>query len=486
MIEKKKKVVIIGAGIGGLSTAAVLSFSGFDVTILEKNNHIGGKASLLVKDGFSFDMGPSLLTLPEWIDEIFTFCSKNPRDYYTFKKLSTVTRYFFSDKSHLDVKSNLNDTAEEFEKVGLAKNQFLDFMRKWDDIYSISSETFLENNIGFNKAFLSGALKWAKKSSISDLSTSMSIYNKKHISNNKVELILNRFATYTGSSPFETPAFMNQLGVVEMIKGAYFPYNGIFSIPAALNKLCIEMGVKFKLNCRVENVSYAKKEFHIQTNNDTINSNLLISNVDFFTTQKFLGRKIKVNNQNLSTSCLVFYWGIAREFPSLLLHNIIFTSDYKREFEEILKKKLIRDPSIYINISCKMDKSHAPDGCENWFVMINLPADVNAINDVMVKKLRNVIINKISAYLKINIEPLIRVEEMLTPIDVQNRTGSYNGSLYGENQNSFAAIFNRKKNQDKKLKKLYYVGGTVRPGGGIPLAAKSGYNTAKLIIKNES
>ena len=94
--------------------------------------------------------------------------------------------------------------------------------------------------------------------------------------------------------------------------------------------------------------------------------------------------------------------------------------------------------------------------------------------------------NKISAYLKINIEPLIRVEEMLTPIDVQNRTGSYNGSLYGENQNSFAAIFNRKKNQDKKLKKLYYVGGTVRPGGGIPLAAKSGYNTAKLIIKNES
>ena len=116
----------------------------------------------------------------------------------------------------------------------------------------------------------------------------------------------------------------------------------------------------------------------------------------------------------------------------------------------------------------------------------SLPADVNAINDVMVKKLRNVIVNKISAYLKINIEPLICVDEMLTPIDVQNRTGSYNGSLYGENQNSFAAIFNRKKNQDKKLKKLYYVGGTVRPGGGIPLAAKSGYNTAKLIIKNES
>ena len=103
-----------------------------------------------------------LLTLPEWIDEVFTFCLKNPRDYYTYRKLSTVTRYFFSDQDHLDVKSDLVDTAEEFEKVGLAKKKFLGFMRKWDDIYAISSKTFLENNIGFNKTFLSGALKWVK------------------------------------------------------------------------------------------------------------------------------------------------------------------------------------------------------------------------------------------------------------------------------------------------------------------------------------
>ena len=153
MNQKKKKVVVIGAGIGGLSSAAILSFAGFDVTIIEQNEKVGGKANVLEKDGYVFDMGPSLLTLPEWIDEVFTFCLKNPRDYYTYKRLSTVTRYFFPDKSHLDVKSDLNDTAEEFEKVGLAKNQFLDFMRKWDDIYSISSKTFLENNIGFNKAF---------------------------------------------------------------------------------------------------------------------------------------------------------------------------------------------------------------------------------------------------------------------------------------------------------------------------------------------
>tara|TARA_B100000683_G_C12472928_1_gene548425 strand:+ start:16 stop:1476 length:1461 start_codon:yes stop_codon:yes gene_type:complete len=484
--QKKKKVVVIGAGIGGLSSAAILSFAGFDVTIIEQNEKVGGKANVLEKDGYVFDMGPSLLTLPEWIDEVFTFCLKNPRDYYTYKRLSTVTRYFFPDKSHLDVKSDLNDTAEEFEKVGLAKNQFLDFMRKWDDIYSISSKTFLENNIGLNKAFLSGALKWVKKSSISDLSTSMSTYNNKHISNDRVEMILNRFATYTGSSPFETPAFMNQLGVVEMIKGAYFPYQGIYSIPLALKKLCLELGVKIKMNCKVENINYRKKKFTIETKNETVDANVLLSNVDFFTTQKLLGRKINVKYQNLSTSCLVFYWGMKQEFPSLELHNILFTKDYKNEFEEIRKKELISDPSIYINISSKMEKSHAPSGCENWFVMINLPADVKSMNADVIKKLRELVILKISNFLKTNIEPLISVEEMLTPIDVQKRTGSHNGSLYGENQNSFSAIVNRKKNRDKKLRKLYYVGGTVRPGGGIPLAAKSGLNTAKLIVKNES
>ncbi len=486
MNDKKKKIVVIGAGIGGLSSAAILSFAGFDVTIIEQNDQIGGKANLLRKEGFTFDMGPSLLTLPEWIDDVFIFCSKNPRDYYNYQKLSTITRYFFSDEKYLDVKEDLKDTAEEFSKEGLSKYHFLEYMRKWDDLYSISTSTFLDNNMGLNKAFLRGALKWIKKSSISDLYTSMSTYNKNHISNEKVELILNRFATYTGSSPFKTPAFMNQLGVVEMIKGAYFPDQGIYSIPLALNKLCLEMGVKFKLDCKVEGVSHQKKEFFIETNYESIRSSILISNVDFFTTQKLLGRKIKVKNQNLSTSCLVFYWGIMKEFPSLLLHNIIFTQDYKKEFEEIFNKKVISDPTIYINISSKMDKSHAPAGCENWFVMINLPPDVAAINDDMIKKLRNVVVKKISAFLKTNIELLISTEETLTPLDLQKITGSYNGALYGENQNSFAAILNRKKNRDKKLKKLYYVGGTVRPGGGIPLAAKSGFNTAKLIIENES
>ena len=211
---------------------------------------------------------------------------------------------------------------------------------------------------------------------------------------------------------------------------------------------------------------------------------MLLSNVDFFTTQKLLGRKINVKFNNLSTSCLVFIGNEERisiyNYITLFLQRIIRTSLMK-----FLKKKLISDPTIYINISSKMEKSHAPLGSENWFVMINLPADVKSMNSDIIKKLRELVILKISAFLKINIEPLIAVEEMLTPIDVQKRTGAYQGSLYGENQNSFLAIVNRKKIETKNGKNCIMLG--VRLDQVVAYRWQQiSLNTARLIIKNES
>ena len=133
-----------------------------------------------------------------------------------------------------------------------------------------------------------------------------------------------------------------------------------------------------------------------------------------------------------------------------------------------------------------MDKTHAPNGCENWFVMINVPAKISLITNKELNRLRELIIKKLSIFVEENIASLISFEEILTPQKLHENTGSFEGALYGENQNSFKSIINRKKNQDKKLKNLFYVGGTVRPGGGMPLAAKSGIDTAKMILKDES
>ena len=329
MTEKStnKSFIVLGSGIGGMAAASTLAFAGYEVTILEKSFSYGGKAGIISKDGYIFDTGPSLLTLPDWIDEVFKHCNKNPRHYFDYNKLDVVTRYFFSDQTFVDVSGNIEKTAENFENIGLDQKIFIDYMTKWNDIYEVSEKTFLSNNIRINKVFLNHTIEWLKKSSLKDIYVPMAKYNQIKLSNKKIELIMNRFATYTGSSPYNKPAFMNQLGVVEMMKGAYFPKGGIHSISKALYQLCLDVGVNFNFNSAVSKISFEKNKFKILTKDKSYNSLKLVSNIDFFQTQKLLGRKIKIKTKELSTSCVVFYWGIKKEFPKLKLHNIIFSDD---------------------------------------------------------------------------------------------------------------------------------------------------------------
>ena len=476
-------IIIIGSGIGGMACAATLAKSGRKVKILEQNNDVGGKAGKIIVNGYEFDTGPSLLTYPNWFDDLFLSCGKNPRDYFNYIRLENVTRYFFDEGKFVDVVSDLEETAENFEKkLGIDKNDFLKYFKKWEDIYKISEEVFLEGEFKIDYKFIKNSIKWISKSGISNIFKSMATYNKR-LQNPALEKIMNRFATYTGSSPFETPAFMNQLAVVEMVLGGFYPNGGIFNLPKALEKLCLDLGVEFEFNCEIEKIEALKNNFKLLSSKQEYNATKLISNVDYFTTQDLLGYTNKTSQSTLSTSCIVFYWGVKSKFDKLKLHNIIFSEDYKKEFTEIFQEKVIpNDPTIYINISSKMDSDHAPEGCENWFVMINIPAQSNHISDDQIKRIKNLIIKNVYNKFQIDINNLIEFEEVLTPKKLFENTGSYLGALYGNHQNSIYSIMKRKKNQDQKMKNLFYVGGTVHPGGGMPLALRSGVNTANKII----
>ena len=476
-------IIIIGSGIGGMACAATLAKSGKKIKILEQNNHVGGKAGKIKVNGYEFDTGPSLLTYPNWFDDLFLSCGKNPRDYFNYIRLENVTRYFFDEGKFVDVVSDLEETAENFEKkLGIDKNEFLKYFKKWEDIYKISEEVFLKGEFKIDYKFIKNSIKWISKSGISNIFKSMATYNKR-LQNPALEKIMNRFATYTGSSPFETPAFMNQLAVVEMVLGGFYPYGGIFNLPKALEKLCLDLGVEFEFNCKIEKIEALKNNFKLLSSKQEYNATKLISNIDYFTTQDLLGNTNKIFQSALSTSCIVFYWGVKANFDKLKLHNIIFSEDYKKEFTEIFQDKVIpNDPTIYINISSKMDSDHAPEGCENWFVMINIPAQSNHISDDQIKRVKKLIIKNVFNKFKVDINNLIEFEEVLTPKKLFENTGSYLGALYGNHQNSIYSIMKRKKNQDQKMKNLFYVGGTVHPGGGMPLALRSGVNTANKIL----
>ena len=265
------------------------------------------------------------------------------------------------------------------------------------------------------------------------------------------------------------------------------PKNGIYSLPIAINKLCIDLGVKFQYNKKVTKIEPLKNELKIHFSKDKFTSNKIVSNIDYHLTQTLLNRKTNNKKLKLSTSAIVFYWGVKTISKDLLLHNVIFSEDYKKEFHSIFEKNRIpEDPTVYINITSKIDYHHAPNRCENWFVMVNTPPSFEIDNSQGIRKLKNSILKKIEKNTGLNISKSIIFEKILSPKTLFNSTGSMLGSIYGENQNTLLSILKRKSNQDKSIKNLFYVGGTVMPGGGMPLALRSGINVANKIIANKN
>jgi phytoene dehydrogenase-like protein len=209
----------------------------------------------------------------------------------------------------------------------------------------------------------------------------------------------------------------------------------------------------------------------------------------YFTYQRLLldqSKATEVLKQERSSSALIFYWGIDHSFPELELHNIFFTKNYQAEFESLFKsKKAYADPTIYVNITSKLEPGvQAPVGKENWFVMVNAPANMGQDWMKFRAQYRDAIIEKLNKILGVNLESLIQVEEVLDPVIIESRTDSYKGSLYGTSSNSKMAAFLRHPNFSKKIKNLYFVGGSVHPGGGIPLCLKSAAIMSKMVAKD--
>jgi phytoene desaturase len=271
--------------------------------------------------------------------------------------------------------------------------------------------------------------------------------------------------------------------------GAYFPSGGMISITDSLVKLAENIGVKFNYNSKVEEIiTKGKSATGVKINGKIISASTIISNMDvFFTYKKLLKNSLqpkKILSQERSSSALIFYWGIKNTFPELELHNIFFSENYQDEFNHIWKQKNISsDPTIYLNISSKHQPSDAPEGSENWFVMINVPSNDGQDWDELIAEAKKNILTKLSRILNQDISKLIQCETILDPRTIEAKTASYQGSLYGTSSNNKFAAFLRHANFSSKIKGLYFAGGSVHPGGGIPLALLSAKIVSDLVIK---
>lgn len=490
-MKKKKKALVIGSGVAGLATAIRLQHAGFQVEVFEANSYPGGKLSEIRLGAYRFDAGPSLFTMPHFVDEIFTTCGKNPRDYFTYKKKEVVCNYFFSDGTNFTAFADPQKYAEQAAQVfDVAAHTVLQYFANAKKKYDLTAPLFLEKSLHTWQTYLNvETIKALTQIGALGVFSTLNEHNKKFFSDIRLQQLFNRYATYNGSSPYLTPGIMSMIPHLEQHFGTFAPQGGMIAITRALHRLAEEVGVVFHFGKKVEKILIEHRAAKgIQVDKNDIRCDLVVSNMDIVPTyKKLLKEQIapeKTLKQERSSSALIFYWGIKKNFPELDLHNILFSADYGKEFEQIFREKRIPDdPTVYINIGSKDEQSDAPSNSENWFVMINVPGNTGQNWELTIPEARKKIIQRINQALHTQIEAYIEEESLLDPRSIEAKTQSYQGSLYGAASNNRFAAFLRHPNFSQELKDLYFCGGSVHPGGGIPLALLSGKITSAIIQK---
>ena len=487
-----KNVVIIGAGIAGIAVAIRLKSQGYSVSVYEANSYPGGKLTAFKDKGYRFDMGPSLFTMPQFVEDLFAIAQTNISDYFEYKKKNVVCNYFYEDGTIFTAVANEDEFAKNAEQTfNINAEDLRKYFSQSKKKYDLTASLFLEKSLHKFDTYLSkDTLKAIFKVNSLDIDTTLDAYNTKMLKDERLVQFFNRFATYNGSSPYQTPGIMSMIPHLEQYFGTYFPKGGMHSISISLYQLAKDIGVDFQFNTKVEKILTENKQVTgIKTESEWVKADIVISNSDVVPTYRQLLKDHKapekILQQPRSSSALIFYWGIKKEFSQLDLHNIFFSEDYETEFDYIFNKKDVHDdPTVYINISSKDEKSDAPKDCENWFTMVNVPSNTGQKWDKIIERTRKNITTKLSRLLGEDVSKLIEFESILDPRTIESKTQSYQGALYGASSNNKYAAFLRHPNFKSSIKNLYFCGGSVHPGGGIPLCLLSGKIVSELIEKS--
>lgn len=490
-----KYVPVIGAGLGGLSAAIHLKSRGYDTEIFERNSHTGGKMSEWQADGYRFDTGPSLLTMPEVIDDLFTAAGKDRRDYLDFSPVSPVCRYIWPDGSALDASTDMDEMSTAIAKISPrdAAN-YPAFMAYCQRIHELTAEIFLHTPIHewrkvMKKKFLPALFNLHQIDPLRNMHNGV----RRFFSDPRIIQLFDRFATYNGSSPFLAPATLNIIPYVEHGLGGYYIRGGMYRLAEALTQLAKEMGIKILTNTEVTQIIVRGNRVKgLVVGDKFINCSQIICNGDVVTSfDKLIAgysrKKAQLNRLEPSLSGMVFMWGVQGESSQLAHHNIFFSDDYQKEFQQIFEERRAPDdPTVYVAITARTDATHAPAGCENWFVLLNMPyLQQEQEWPSMVEKMREAIFSKL---LKsgIDIREKIAREKILTPQDFYQLYGSNRGSIYGISSNGKSNAFLRPANRCREIEGIYFAGGSTHPGGGIPLVLLSGKMSATLLHERDT
>ena len=439
----KKKVIIIGSGIGGLGSAALLAKSGYDVIVIEKNNNLGGRANIFEAEGYTFDMGPSWYLMPDVFEHYFNLIDEDITEHLDLVKLSPSYRVFFSGDEELplvDIHSDLEKDLPLFEKLepGITP-KIKEYLKRSGEQYEMAKETFMYRNLGLSLDFL----KWdvIKKGIELNPFQTMQSYLNKWFKSERVKKILEYTLVFLGSDPAKTPAMYNIMNAIDFNMGVYYPKGGIYEIVRALVAINKKCGVAFMTNSPVSKIIVKnKKATGVQLENGTtLEADLIISNADLWFTETHLLEKLHQTYPErywekavLSPSAFIMYLGLDRELDILSHHNLRFGGDWKQNFKELFDTpKLPEDPSYYICKPTETDSDLSPQGTDNLFVLVPIPPGLTLSEEDM-KSYRQKILNLMKTDLNLTaIEDYIVYERSYWSDEFQNDYNAYKGTAVG-------------------------------------------------------
>ncbi|QKS71009.1 phytoene desaturase [Paenalkalicoccus suaedae] len=482
-----KKIVIIGAGLGGLSAAITLQHAGYQVTVIEKNEHAGGKLHPVKVGEASFDFGPNTITMPHIFNEVIEQTGESPLDYMEFLPLESHTTNAFKDGSSFRFSSNHEILKEELATMRAGEaDKVDDYLQEVKRLYELSERYFLRRTFSSWRDYLSAPL--AKAMIKSRPLESLDHFHRRYFKDERVIAAFNRYATYIGSSPFSSPATFGMIGHLELTQGVFYTKGGNVQIATGFKRLAEKLGVLFHFSEEVKQIHVVKsRASRVETTKGSYLADLVILNGDLLTqVPKLISEKSRpsLKDKNFasyepSISAYVIMAETDKRFP-LNHHHVFFGDDPKKEFSSIFDHNQYgKDPTMYICTSSKTEPSRSRRG-DNLFILANAPALQNKMTQQVPSPA--FFYERLEEF-GLQVKPHILDSTEVTPAKISHSFNAFYGALYGISSNKRKDTFLRPYNKSTDIDNLYFVGGSTHPGGGSPMVTLSGMNVAKQVIR---